>query len=173
MKERKGSISRLALHELENESVDEESASPEIVDEDNSPTASSTSRGSSGHDNNLAEPLEMEIIDQAAHVEASDENLSLEVNLVVKPKVVSPLQLHKKEPVPGELSGFIIPVAHISSSFSISISLPSVSFSLIHEVVYVEARRASNNYCLRDAIVACTSTESSAVCLLIPSKFIR
>lgn len=115
--------------------MDGESASPEIVDEDNSPTASSTSRGSSGHDNNLAEPLEMEIIDQAAHVVASDETLSLEVNLVLKPKVVSPLQLHQKEPVPGELSGFIIPVAHISSFLPISISLCSFSFSLIHEVV--------------------------------------
>ncbi|CAM6010037.1 unnamed protein product [Sphagnum balticum] len=66
LKERKGSVSQLAIHELENDSMDEEGPSAEIVEEDNSPTASSTSLGSlGGCEPNLAESLEIEICEQA------------------------------------------------------------------------------------------------------------
>ncbi|CAK9880512.1 unnamed protein product [Sphagnum jensenii] len=63
LKERKGIVSQLAIHELENDSMDEEGPSAEIVEEDDSPTASSTSLGSlGGCEPNLAESLEIEIL---------------------------------------------------------------------------------------------------------------
>lgn len=60
LKERKGGTTQSPLNE-ENESLDGESPSLEIVEEDNSPTASSTSINSSGQENPLLEHLEMEV----------------------------------------------------------------------------------------------------------------
>ncbi|KAH9551258.1 hypothetical protein CY35_09G005900 [Sphagnum magellanicum] len=80
VKERKGNASQLAPHEIENESMeDEEGPSPEIIEEDDSPTASSISLASSGHEPNLPEPLEMENYEQAGRVVVRDVALEREV----------------------------------------------------------------------------------------------
>jgi len=60
LKERKFGTTQLILNE-DYESIDGENPSLEIVEEDNSPTASSTSANSSGLENQLLEPLEMEV----------------------------------------------------------------------------------------------------------------
>jgi len=80
VKERKGNASQLAPHEMENESMeDEEGPSPEIIEEDDSPTASSISLASSGHEPNLPEPLELENYEQAGQVVVRDVALEGEV----------------------------------------------------------------------------------------------
>jgi hypothetical protein len=65
---------------MENESMeDEEGPSPEIIEEDDSPTASSISLASSGHEPNLPEPLELENYEQAGQVVVRDVALEGEV----------------------------------------------------------------------------------------------
>ncbi len=96
MKERKGSVSQLAIHELENDSMDEEGPSAEIVEEDDSPTASSTSLGSlGGCEPNLAESLEIEICEQAGQeVMGRDEEVIAGQDVCTKEPTV--LQMQKE-----------------------------------------------------------------------------
>lgn len=68
MKERNGGTIQLALNE-ENESFDGDNPFPEIIEEENSPTASSTSVNSSGLENPFFEHLEMEV---NSHVQNMD-----------------------------------------------------------------------------------------------------
>lgn len=76
MKDRKAGAIYLALSE-ENESGDDENPS-EIVEEINSPTASSASVNSSGLENILVESFEMEVNRQVQNVDKRDHNVGCE-----------------------------------------------------------------------------------------------
>lgn len=101
----------------ENESVDDENPSPEIVEEDNSPTASSTSLNSSAHDNPLLlEPQEPEVSDQS-QPEGRDRTISGEGGQPPKLKDTSSVQFLTKDHASGEIVMHLVTAALATTFF--------------------------------------------------------
>ena len=73
MKECKGGTTQINLNEV-NESIDGENHLLEIVEEDNSPTPSSTSVNSFGLENSLLENLKMEVNNQVQNIDGRVHN---------------------------------------------------------------------------------------------------
>lgn len=96
LKERKIGTTQLTLNE-ENELIDGENPSPEIIEEDNSPTASSTSGNSIGLENQLLESLEMEV----QNIDRRDHNVGGEDGHLQKFKDSVSLHVTSKEIVSG------------------------------------------------------------------------
>lgn len=116
MKDRKSGAPTSVLNE-ENESVDDGNPSPEIVEEDNSPTASSTSLNSSAHDNPLLlESQEPEVIDQS-QAEGRDQAISGEGDQPPKPKDTSSVQFLTKDHASGEIVRHLM-TAPLATTFS-------------------------------------------------------
>lgn len=107
MKDRKTGAPTSVLNE-ENESLDDGNPSPEIVEEDNSPTASSTSLNSSAHDNPLLlESQEPEVIDQS-QAEGRDQAILGEGDQPPKPNDTS--SVLTKDHASGEIVMHLITV---------------------------------------------------------------
>jgi len=109
LKERKSGTTQLILNE-ENESIDGENPSLEIVEEDNSPTTSSTSVNSFGLENQLLEPLEMGVNVLIQSITWRDHDVCGEDKHLQKLKDVCSIHVAS----PKDLSGSIILFLYIN-----------------------------------------------------------
>jgi len=105
LKERKADICQSTLNEG-NESMDGENTSLDIVEEDNSPTTSSTSLNSSGLDNQLLKPREMEVNTSISNINWRDYHVGEEDGCLQNSKDVLYVHVTSEEIVPGLTPSF-------------------------------------------------------------------